>query len=83
MQHRHLQVKQLSLAAIDDIIERGSFADWLELAALAKRNDVRRQQIQNLASESVQRSERPDRASFWIAFCANATKNPSRIAITG
>jgi hypothetical protein len=37
MLHRHLKPHELSPAAIDDIISRGSLADWTELrdAALA------------------------------------------------
>jgi hypothetical protein len=74
MQHRHLQGDQISLAKIDDIIERGKFTDWLELASLAESDEHRRLQIQLLASENIQRSERPERASFWIAFCTSLAK---------
>ena len=35
MQHRHLQDPGYSLTAIDDIIERGSLQDWIELADAA------------------------------------------------
>lgn len=31
MQHRHLDPHELSPAAIDDIISRGSLGDWTEL----------------------------------------------------
>ena len=35
MQHRHLNHQRFSLAAIDDIIARGKWADWAELRAAA------------------------------------------------
>lgn len=35
MQHRHLNHQRFSLAAIDDIIARGKWADWVELRAAA------------------------------------------------
>jgi hypothetical protein len=40
MLHRHLNHRQLTLAAIDDVIERGGRRDWAELrrAALADRS---------------------------------------------
>ena len=31
MQHRHISPRSLTLAAIDDIIERGNRSDWVEL----------------------------------------------------
>lgn len=31
MQHRHLNHERLSLAAIDDVIRRGRWQDWVEL----------------------------------------------------
>jgi hypothetical protein len=36
MEHRHLNGDSLSLAAIDDIIERGQRDDWARLARAAK-----------------------------------------------
>lgn len=40
MIHRHLAYQQLTLAAIDDVIDRGKRRDWTELhrAALADRS---------------------------------------------
>jgi hypothetical protein len=32
MQHRHLNHSKYTLAAIDDVIERGNLDDWTELA---------------------------------------------------
>jgi hypothetical protein len=36
MKHRHIHHQGFSLVAIDDIIERGSRADWVELRDSAK-----------------------------------------------
>lgn len=40
MQHRHLNHESFTLAAIDDLISRGGWNDWVELrqAALADRS---------------------------------------------
>ena len=35
MQHRHLNHQRFTLAAIDDIVARGKWADWAELRAAA------------------------------------------------
>lgn len=32
MQHRHLNHSDYTLAAIDDVIERGNLSDWTDLA---------------------------------------------------
>ena len=31
MRHRHIETREYTLAAIDDVIERGFLRDWLEL----------------------------------------------------
>jgi hypothetical protein len=35
MLHRHLNHEQYTLAAVDDVIERGKRADWAELRSVA------------------------------------------------
>lgn len=40
MQHRHLNHSNYTLAAIDDIIERGALTDWVELAQAILRDDT-------------------------------------------
>jgi hypothetical protein len=35
MQHRHLTHQHLTLAAIDDVISRGGWQDWVELRLAA------------------------------------------------
>ena len=35
MQHRHITSDEISVAAIDAIVERGSLEDWCELRAAA------------------------------------------------
>ncbi len=44
MRHRHLDDPGFTLAAIDDIIERGQLEDWVELG-LAARNEAVRARI--------------------------------------
>ena len=38
MQHRHLNHQDFTLAAIDDVIDRGTLEDWLELRREVLRN---------------------------------------------
>lgn len=38
MRHRHLDHERLTLAAIDDVIARGRWADWIELRRTALTN---------------------------------------------
>jgi hypothetical protein len=67
MLHRHLDHQRLTLAAIDDVIARGRWADWAELrrAALADRSLL----------DKVERVCRPraadpyaQRHHFWLHY---------------
>lgn len=40
MQHRHLTHQDLTLAAIDDVISRGNWQDWVALRLAALNNQV-------------------------------------------
>ncbi len=42
MQHRHLNHSNYTLAAIDDVIERGNLEDWVELARAVLQDDTGR-----------------------------------------
>jgi hypothetical protein len=67
MIHRHLNHQQLTLAAIDDIISRGRWADWVQLRqAVMDDADVRDKIAQvcqaNIADPYAQRYH------FWMHY---------------
>ena len=67
MQHRHLNHSDLTLAAIDDVITRGRWADWAQLraAVLADREllgKVARVCAAHVANPYAQRHH------FWLNY---------------
>jgi hypothetical protein len=67
MLHRHLNHQRFTLAAIDDVISRGRWQDWVELRRAAIRDQA--------LLESVQRVCRPflddpyaQRYHFWMHY---------------
>ncbi len=67
MLHRHLNHQRLTLAAIDDVISRGRWQDWVELRRAAIRDRA--------LLENVQRVCRPylgdpyaQRYHFWMHY---------------
>ncbi len=67
MLHRHLNHQLYTLAAIDDIIERGKRDDWAELRAAAVRDRALMQKILRIAEVHA-----PDpyaqRFHFWRQY---------------
>lgn len=51
MEHRHLNTRAWSAAAIDSALERGSLADWQELFAAARRNREVAELVLRVASQ--------------------------------
>jgi hypothetical protein len=50
MEHRHINHQGFSMVAIDDIIERGNRADWVELRESAKSDPVILHKIQRVCA---------------------------------
>ena len=69
MEHRHISPSQMSAAAIDDIIERGSLADWYELRSAALNDPQVLTRIERVARR---RAEDPyaQRFHFWMRYAA-------------
>ena len=67
MQHRHLNHREFTLAAIDDIISRGKWHDWRELRQAAL-ND--RDVMERIARICRQYAGDPycQRHRFWDAY---------------
>jgi hypothetical protein len=77
MEHRHLIGDSLSLAAIDDIIERGQREDWARLgrAALGEQGHEIIGKIQRLcearrANAEAQGEQPPQSFTAWECFLA-------------
>lgn len=69
MQHRHIAPQNLSSAAIDDIIERGSLQDWYELSAAARSDRDALDRIERIArARAADPSDQ--RFHFWLRYAA-------------
>jgi hypothetical protein len=70
MQHRHLNTHHLTTAAIDDIIRRGGWRDWVMLRRAAHRNPAVVRRIQRVcgAVESDAHAEGEQRVFFWDMY---------------
>jgi hypothetical protein len=67
MVHRHLEPQRLSLAAIDDIVNRGSLRDWLELRQLALADRLILENIRRVCSANAS-DPYAQRYHFWLRY---------------
>jgi hypothetical protein len=73
MRHRHLKTQrpdQVSLAAIDDIISRGTQKDWIALARLLNRQPKTAQKIARVCRANLLNNPRAQRYHFWKRYAA-------------
>lgn len=70
MQHRHLNHQDLTLAAVDDIIRRGGWRDWVLLRRAAHQDGAVLARIQRIcgAADPSQPQEGSQRLSFWRKY---------------
>ncbi len=75
MQHRHLNHQELTLAAVDDIIRRGGWQDWVLLRRAAHRDDRVLARIQRTCGPAAasQHEEGAQRLSFWRKYAQRIT----------
>lgn len=64
MLHRHLNHQNLTLAAIDDVIERGRRQDWAELRRAALTDHRIMEKVRTICAARVH-DERAQRYYFW------------------
>jgi|NGEPerStandDraft_6_1074524.scaffolds.fasta_scaffold300254_2 hypothetical protein len=64
MQHRHLNHQGLTLAAIDDIIDRGNLDDWLELRQAVLRDQAVLRKVQRVCAAHPS-NQTAQRYYFW------------------
>lgn len=70
MLYRHLHSTALSSAAIDDIIERGSLSDWLELRDAARGDPETLTRIARICERRAQ-DRFAQRFHFWKLYAAS------------
>ncbi|MBE2282749.1 MAG: hypothetical protein IAE77_04730 [Prosthecobacter sp.] len=70
MQHRHLQSQEFTPAAVDDIIRRGGWRDWVALRRAAHRDAEVRERIRRVCGSLTRepRQENAQRLSFWNKY---------------
>lgn len=67
MRHRHLNHSEFTLAAIDDIIERGRREDWRELLRVIY-SDPHGEVAQNVLRVCAARAARTPAFVFWERY---------------
>ena len=67
MLHRHLNHQEYTLAALDDVIDRGKRADWAELRSVALRD---RNLMEKILQVSLAHAHDPyaQRYHFWRQY---------------
>lgn len=71
MDHRHLKHNELTLAAIDDIIERGTRVAWAELGNAVQKDLVIRNRTQRITDIRTKADPLNQRFSFWNHYVKN------------
>lgn len=70
MDHRHLTHRRYTLAALDDVLENGTLADWRPLLARVRRDpygDVAERVLHLLRSRDLEET-----GAFWFAYIEKA-----------
>ena len=70
MQHRHLQHQDLTAAAVDDIIRRGGWRDWVGLREAARRAPEVAARIRRICAGASRdpQQEGAQRLAFWKMY---------------
>lgn len=81
MLHRHLSHQRLTLAALDDIIENGTLADWQPVLARVRRepNGPVALRIDELLNER----DYEESGALWRAFLDQARSRATAFALAG
>lgn len=67
MRHRHLDHEDFTLAAIDDVIERGGRRDWAELREAARTDGNVADKIRSICMARL-RQDDPQRHRLWLHY---------------
>ena len=72
MRHRHLNHSAYTLAAIDDVINRGTLPDWHALRDACKADAVIQQKIRQICAAYVN-DRYAQRHAFWAMYVRHQT----------
>lgn len=67
MQHRHLNHRRFTLAAIDDVISRGRWVDWAEMREAALKDRAMCQDIERICQSRIS-DPYAQRYHFWMNY---------------
>lgn len=67
MHHRHLNHQDFTLAAIDDVIDRGGVEDWFELRSAALADPSLLERVRRVCSAHL-RDPYAQRFHFWMHY---------------
>ncbi len=70
MEHRHLNHADFTPAAIDDVIERGRWADWVALRKAVLQDDAVLHRVERLCAARTSDASDPyaQRHQFWMNY---------------
>ena len=66
MRHRHLDTQEFTLAAIDDIIDRGKMKDWLELRDALRATPKLAEAVRHICRHHE--DDQNIRYNFWLVY---------------
>ena len=76
MIHRHLTHRRHTLAALDDLLENGTLADWRPVLARVRRDPDG--EVATRILTLIDRRDYQETGSLWSAFIAKARANHHR-----
>lgn len=78
MRHRHLHHQRLTLAALDDLIENGTLADWRPVLARVRRDPEG--PVASRVAELLSTRDYEESGAVWLSFLEQAR---ARVKSTG
>jgi hypothetical protein len=79
MQHRHLTHSDYSLAAVDDVIARGVWSDWVALRQALLGSPQVREKVQRVCSAHIAEPF-AQRYHFWMHYANEHSHGHSQAA---
>jgi hypothetical protein len=70
MRHRHLRHQLLTLAALDDLIENGTLADWRPVLARVRRDPEG--PVASRVAELLSTRDYEESGALWLSFLDQA-----------
>ena len=81
MRHRHLRHQRLTLAALDDLIENGTLADWRPVLARVRRDPEG--PVASRLAELLGARDYGESGALWQSFLDDARARGIRARVCG